>query len=102
MLNALEFIHDIPKTIVVVTRDAGRARAEPFLAKLRETYLPNRVLVVVSEGPERAELVRWVPLVEGKTARDAAAAAYVCERGACQLPTTSPDVFARQIATRLR
>jgi len=35
--------------------------------------------------------------VTGKTARRGQATAYVCERGACELPTTDPEVFAAQL-----
>jgi len=38
-------------------------------------------------------------LLDGKTARDGRATAYVCENRICDLPTTDPAVFATQIAT---
>jgi uncharacterized protein YyaL (SSP411 family) len=116
LLLAIDFATDVPKEIVIVTphtvpADAGsaadqhsaadaRSAAEPFLAKLRERYLPNRVLVVVSEGDALAALERIVPLVGGKTAQHGRATAYVCERRTCELPTTDPDVFAAQITRR--
>jgi uncharacterized protein YyaL (SSP411 family) len=52
---------------------------------------------VVSQGSQIASLRKLVPLVEGKTARQGKATAYVCERRICELPTTDPDVFAKQI-----
>jgi uncharacterized protein YyaL (SSP411 family) len=113
LLLAIDFTTDVPKEIVIVTppatpADAGstgstvesRSAAEPFLAKLRERYLPNRVLVVVPEGDALAALERIVPLVGSKTAQHGRATAYVCERRTCELPTTDPDVFAAQITRR--
>jgi uncharacterized protein YyaL (SSP411 family) len=111
LLLAIDFTTDVPKEIVIVTpppavpADGGaagepRSVAEPFLAKLREQYLPNRVLVVVSEGDALAALERIVPLVGGKTAQHGRATAYVCERRTCELPTTDPEVFAAQITRR--
>jgi uncharacterized protein YyaL (SSP411 family) len=44
-----------------------------------------------------AALARAAPFVEGKVARDGAPTAYVCERGACQLPTHDPAVLASQL-----
>ena len=114
LLLAIDFAVDVPKEIVIVTpppasardaRDAGdagdaRSSAGPFLAKLRETYLPNRVLVVVAEGEALAKLERIVPLVGSKTAQHGRATAFVCEKRTCELPTTEPDVFARQLTRR--
>jgi uncharacterized protein YyaL (SSP411 family) len=106
LLLAVDFTVDAPKEIVIVTPSvpavgAGeRSAAEPFLAKLRETYLPNRVLVVVSEGEALGKLERVVPLVGSKTAQHGRATAYVCEKRACDLPTSDPEVFARQLTRR--
>ena len=94
MLLAVDFHHDAPKEIVVVT--PSREEAEPFLAELRATFLPNRVLVVVESAAvaERAEIV---PLVRGKLALGGRATAYVCEQQVCKRPTSDPAVFAQQI-----
>jgi len=96
MLAALDFRSDVPKEIVIVTPNAS-APAEEFLAVLRRTFLPNRVLAVVSEGDALRELAATVRLVTGKIAQGGRATAYVCERQVCDLPTTDPDVFARQL-----
>jgi uncharacterized protein YyaL (SSP411 family) len=94
MLLAVEFHHDVPKEIVIVT--PSLKEAEPFLARLRRTFLPNRVLAVVkaSDVEERADIV---PLVRGKLALGGRATAYVCEQQVCKRPTSDPEVFARQI-----
>jgi len=94
MLLAVEFHHDVPKEIVIVT--PSLKEAEPFLARLRRTFLPNRVLAVVkaSDVEERADIV---PLVRGKLALGGQATAYVCEQQVCKRPTSDPEVFARQI-----
>jgi len=96
MLLAVDFQLDVPKEIVIVT-PRSRAEAEPLLAGLRATFLPNRVLSVVAEGRDLAAEAKVVPLVEGKVARKGQATAYVCERQVCELPTTDPGVFLRQI-----
>jgi len=95
-LLALDFSLDSAKEIVIVTR-GSRAEAEPLLARLRTTYVPNRVLLVAAEGRPVAELARLVPLVEGKVAGKGQAMAYVCKRGVCDLPTADPAVFEKQI-----
>jgi uncharacterized protein YyaL (SSP411 family) len=79
-----------------VTR-RSRSEAEPLLARLRTTYVPNRVLLIATEGPALRELARLSPLVEGKVARKDGPMAYVCMRGVCDLPTDDPAVFEKQI-----
>ncbi|MEE8129764.1 MAG: hypothetical protein V3T48_05725, partial [Vicinamibacterales bacterium] len=98
MLLAVDYQLDTPKEIVLVVSD-GRDDAAPFLAELRARFLPNRILTIVAEGEELERHARVVPLLDGKTARDGRATAYVCENRICDLPTTDPAVFATQIAT---
>jgi uncharacterized protein len=96
MLLASDFQLDVPKEVVIVAR-SSRDDAAPLLAKLRSAFVPNRVLVVATEGEDLKAQSRLVPLLEGKLSRKGAATAYVCERRVCQLPTSDPEVFARQI-----
>ncbi len=97
MLVALDFHMGAAKEVIIVTPKT-REQAEPFLAELRRTYLPNRVLVVASEGRDLEAQAELIPLVEGKVARRGKPTAYVCEQGLCKLPTTRVDVFARLLA----
>ena len=94
MLLALDYRLDTPKEIVVVA-PRSRAEAAPFLAELRTRFVPNFTLSVVAGHDDLGGLV---PLVEGKIALDGKVTAYVCENRVCDLPTTDPAVFARQIA----
>ena len=96
MLLAVDFLHDTPREIVIVTPSSTR-EAEPFLARLRATFLPNRVLALAVQGGDLEAQARLVPLLRGKVARSGRATAYVCERGLCRLPTTDANVFAEQL-----
>ncbi|MEO8603479.1 MAG: thioredoxin domain-containing protein [bacterium] len=96
MLAALDWSLDRAKQIVIVTPH-DRAEAEPFLALLRRTWLPNSVLIVTSEAG-RETLAGLTPLAADKTAAGGRPTAYVCERNVCALPTADPAVFARQLA----
>ncbi len=102
MLLAIDFRVDMPKEIIIVSADTPSA-AEPFLAKFRTTFLPNRILSVVVENDQFDRHASLIPLIEGKFARDGRTTAYVCENRICDLPTTDPLVFAAQLqATRTR
>ncbi len=96
MLLALDFHLDTAKEIVIVT-PRSREEAEPMLARLRETFVPNRILSVATEGDGMAAHVKLVPLLEDKTALKGKPTAYVCERRVCELPTSDPEIFAEQI-----
>ncbi len=95
-LLALDFHLDSAKEIVIVTHKS-RSEAEPLLARLRTTYVPNRVLLVTAEGPQLEDLARLSPLVQSKVAGKNQPMAYVCKRGVCDLPTADPAVFEKQI-----
>ena len=96
MLLAVDFRYDTPKEIVIVTPNS-RERAEPLLEKVRAAFLPNRILIVASQGSQLASVQKLAPLMEGKTARQGKATAYVCEHRVCELPTSDPGLFAKQI-----
>jgi len=98
MLLALQFRLADPKEIVIVTPQ-GRDQAEPFLAVLREKYVPHAVVSVAVEGPDLDAQAKLMPPLEGKIARDGRATAYVCRQGICRLPVTDADGFTRQIET---
>src|SRR5712692_7713037 len=98
MLLAVDYYLDTPKEIVIVT-PKSRAEAAPFLAQLRTTFLPNRIVVVTTEGEDLAAQATLVPLVASKIAQGGKATAYVCEQKVCALPTTEPAIFAKQIST---
>jgi uncharacterized protein YyaL (SSP411 family) len=97
LLLAADYHLDTPKEIIIVT-PKSRAEAEPFLTRLRTTFLPNRILTVVAEGEDLAAQAQLVPLVKSKIAQGGKATAYVCERRVCALPTTDPAIFAGQIS----
>ena len=101
LLVALDWALDAPKEIVVVVpegRGAMAPAARAFLAALGRTFAPNAALVVATEAELAGELGRRVPWAQGKRLRGGVATAYVCERGACKLPTNDAKVFATQVA----
>ncbi len=97
MLAGIDFWLDGAKEIVIVVPESVE-QAEPFLTQMRANFAPNRVLSVVTEGDHQKLTATLLPLVAGKKARGGKATAYVCERQVCDLPTTEPQVFAKQLA----
>jgi uncharacterized protein YyaL (SSP411 family) len=60
------------------------------------------VLVVAAEGADLDSKASQIPLLEQKVAKNGLPTAYVCRGGVCKLPTTDPEVLARQIAEQGR
>ncbi|MDH3609864.1 MAG: thioredoxin domain-containing protein, partial [Gammaproteobacteria bacterium] len=99
MLLAVDYYLDNPKEIVIVTPKDKKQDAERFIKEYRASYLPNKILVVLSEGREQINVGKSIPLVKGKLAMQGKTTAYVCEQGVCKLPTTEPNIFSQQIST---
>ena len=100
MILAVDFYLDNPKEIVIVTPQGKKQDAERFINKYRQNYLPNNILVVLSEGTEQSLVGKSIPLAKEKPAIQGKTTAYVCERGVCKLPTTEPHIFLKQITSR--
>ncbi|MEL6617016.1 MAG: thioredoxin domain-containing protein, partial [Bacteroidota bacterium] len=75
--------------IVIASGDGADAMREAIDA----VYAPGAWHLTQSEP-----LVEIAPFTAHQTARDGRATAYVCERGACQAPTTDPEVAADALA----
>jgi uncharacterized protein len=97
MLLAVDFQLDSPKEVVVVT-PRSRDEAQALLAPLRTTFVPNRIFTAVVEGAPLDEQAAVVPLLEDKRAIGGRPTAYVCEKRVCDLPTSDPAVFGRQLS----
>ena len=78
LLAATDFLLAEVREVALVGDDRA-----PLERVVRETFRPH---VVLAGGPADG-----VPLLEGREPVDGRAAAYVCERFACQRPVTEPD-----------
>ena len=97
LLIALDFALEPNKEVLLVGPE-GAPDLGPLLAALRETYLPNRVVAAVREGPELAKHAEVIPLLKHKKARDGQVTAYVCVDRVCGFPTSDLAVFREQLA----
>jgi uncharacterized protein YyaL (SSP411 family) len=98
LLVALDYYYDVPLEIAVVA-EADLGDTAPLADRLRETFVPNKVFCVLTDAAASVQQGA-VPWLEGKRALEGKPTAYVCERGRCDLPTSSPPVFQRQINKR--
>lgn len=68
-----------------------------MLRPLRSSYVPNRVSVAVTEGPNLEAHRGFLPWLSNKRAQRGRVTAYVCINRVCDLPTADPSVFKEQI-----
>ncbi len=85
-LQAFDFHLAAVKEVAIAGPDAA-----PLERVVRGAFLPH---VVLAGGAGDGT----VPLLEGRSAVDGRAAAYVCEHFACRQPVTSPDELAALLA----
>ncbi len=91
MLAAYEFSLSKPKQIVLV----GARGLEALSRALNSRFLPHKIVLGVTDEASRTELSQYIPAIRDMTELGGAAAAYVCENYACQLPTADPQEFAK-------
>jgi uncharacterized protein len=92
LLQALDF-HLAPVREVALV-GAGGADFRALERVVRETYRPN-VVLAGGDGDEDGA----VPLLAGRSARDGAATAYVCEGFACRAPVSKPSALAALLSS---
>jgi uncharacterized protein YyaL (SSP411 family) len=90
LLLAMDFHFAQVKEVALVAPGGGDGLA-PLAAVVRSKLRPHVVVAGGVEGTPRPELMQERTAVEGD------AAAYVCERFACQRPVTEPEDLARAL-----
>ncbi len=93
LLCALDFRASAPRE-VVLAGETGRPDFEALRAAVFASPGLNRVVAHVDSASTVPELA---PLTRARSTRDGHAAAYVCERFACQAPVTDPEALAALI-----
>jgi uncharacterized protein YyaL (SSP411 family) len=93
MLVAWEFSLSKPKQ-VILAGESGAESTRAMLKVLHETFVPNRMVMLLASDEARVKLAAWLPVVETMKPIGGKAAAYVCENYSCKLPTADPRKFA--------
>ena len=91
MLLALDYQTDSPKEIVIVTPPNQKQKAAPFLNQIRTKFSPNKIIMLVEEGPVQKTLQSISSIIKNKTAINKKVTAYYCQQGRCELPITNPE-----------
>jgi uncharacterized protein YyaL (SSP411 family) len=94
MASALSLAHAASEQIVVVNGNAEE-QSDALWRAAHERYRPFTTMVRLGDGDQKQRLAAMLPWIEGMTARDGVAAAYVCRNFACEAPTSDPDTLRR-------
>ena len=98
LLVALDRYYDSALEVAVIA-PASREEAAALSERLRKSFVPNKVFTVLSNA-EVSQQEATLPWLEAKRAMSGKSTAYVCERGRCELPTSKPHVFQKQLDRR--
>lgn len=99
MLAALDWqIGGAVQIVIAGAPDAADTRA--LLHEVRSRFIPNKMLLLADGADGQTALARRLGFITGIKPIDGKATAYVCENGACKLPTTDLATLAEAIAER--
>ncbi|MBT8452813.1 MAG: thioredoxin domain-containing protein [Deltaproteobacteria bacterium] len=98
LLVALDRYYDSALEVAVIA-PVSREEAAELSERLRRSFVPNKVFTVLSNA-EVSQQEAMLPWLEAKRAMSGKSTAYVCERGRCELPTSKPNVFQKQLDQR--
>jgi uncharacterized protein YyaL (SSP411 family) len=97
-LAALDFMIG-PSREIVIAGDPSGEDTGAMLRAVQRLFLPNKVLVLCSDGEEGRRLKALAPYTEGMGPVDGQPAAYVCERYACKRPLTDPEDLLAELTS---
>ena len=98
-LAALDFMVGPSREIVIAGDPSGKG-TQAMLRMVQRMFLPNKVLVLRSEGEEGRRLKALAPYTEGMAPVNGQPAAYVCERYACKRPLTGPADLQAELTSQ--
>jgi uncharacterized protein len=92
LLCAMDFAVADVREVVIVGDAAGDA--EPLIEVARNGFTGDRVVLCSGDAEQAADRL---PLFAGRSKIGGRATAYVCRRGACNLPVDSPDALELEL-----
>ncbi|MGI9553721.1 MAG: thioredoxin domain-containing protein, partial [Thermodesulfobacteriota bacterium] len=78
-----------PSYEIVISGDKNSDDTKTMIEKLRDNYIPNKVVVLKDKNS--VELEKIAPYTKAQGEINSKATAYVCENFVCKLPTNDPD-----------
>jgi len=92
LLIALDFMIG-PSQEIVVAGDPTRKNTQAMIHAVQRSFLPNKVLLLKSQGTEGKRLASLSPFVEAMSLINNQPTVYVCENYACKTPIKDLDAL---------
>ncbi len=96
VLNALDWVVG-PSQEIVISGDPDHPVSREMVRLVREAFLPNKVLLYKSTGPEGEALSRVAPFVGPMVPAADKPTAYVCEQYACRKPVQTAEDLRKSL-----
>jgi uncharacterized protein len=90
LLNALDWVVG-PSQEIVIAGDKDHPVSREMVRLVREAFLPNKILLFKSTGPEGEALNRVAAFAESMVPASDKPTAYVCEQYACRQPVRKAE-----------
>lgn len=84
------------KTYEIILAGKSLKELDPFMQKLNENYIPNKVVLAVTEDNSE-EMKKIAPFISNYEFDFSKAQAFVCKNFACELPVDSPDEMIKKL-----
>ncbi|MDZ7765724.1 MAG: thioredoxin domain-containing protein [Melioribacteraceae bacterium] len=84
------------KTYEIILAGKSLKEFDPFMQKLNENYIPNKVVLAVTED-NIEEMKKIAPFISNYEFDFTKAQAFVCKNFACELPVDSPDEMMEKL-----
>ena len=88
-----------PHRQIVIAGQADAADTRAFLEAVGRVYLPDTTVLLADGGGAQRGLARWMPYLENVAPQNDRATGYLCENGACQLPTNDPQELLHRLGS---
>jgi uncharacterized protein YyaL (SSP411 family) len=92
LLIALDFMIG-PSQEIVVAGDPSLTNTQVMIHTVQRSFLPNKVLLLRSQGVKGKQLASLSPFVEAMDSKNNRPTVYVCENYACKTPIKDVDAL---------
>lgn len=97
-LAALDFSLG-PSYEIVITGEPESEETKEIIKALRETFLPNKVVLFLSLADDKKAIFKIAPFLNEYSAADSKTKAYVCTNYSCQKPVENAEELIKLISS---
>jgi uncharacterized protein len=94
LLGSMDYFWGSPKEIVI-SGDENSNEVQKMISSIFEKYLPNKVVILANPAlfADKENLLKKLPIINGKLTKDGSMKVYLCENFTCKSPFTDYKQF---------